>query len=123
MPNHDVTAVVADQFAAEGMPLESAEKYAYIAVEAVRQWCWTALPCTCDDAWSSRDLTDPSCSAHDLDIELGGDGDGNQMTPERLRERLAASAVRLREQYGEDLYQQLFAPWYAQQLEQINHRS
>lgn len=118
----DVLSVVADALREEGLPEESAVKFAHIAVEVVRGYLWRMMPCTCDEVWTSRGLRDPQCSVHDYDQELGGDGNGSLLTVEREREQLIATAVRLQQQYGEEVYQRVFAPAYAALLEQVNRR-
>lgn len=116
----DVTIAVTGALRSEGLPMEFAVRCAQVAVEAVRGYLWSHLPCSCEDAWTSRALRDPACPVHDYDLELGGDGDGALLTVEQQRERLAMTAVQLQQQYGDEVYQQVFAPAYAALLSRVN---
>lgn len=120
-PDSPIAAATA-AFIDMGFPFESASQFAHVAAEAIRTWLWRTMPCGCDPAYAERGLEDPHCSVHDLDRELGGDGEGRFFTPEMKRKRAAATAAQLKEEYGDDIYARVFAPLFVEQLELINRQ-
>ena len=118
--------LVAAALIGAGLPAESAAKFADVAVEAVRLWLWGPVgkneECVCDLSYAGRELEDPQCRAHEYDLMLGGDGNGLRSTAAMRREQVAAAAARIRDQLGEELYSESFAPIFAEQLEQINRQ-
>lgn len=114
--SNNVVAATANALVVAGLPLESAEKFADVAVDAVRQYLLSTFPCECGTSWTEHGLLDPQCGIHGRELQLGGDGHGGRLTPEDEREQLIANAVRLQHLYGEDTYRRFFAPLYAEIL-------
>ena len=91
-----------------GLPMESAERFAFVAVEAVRVWLWSHSP-----RRSNR--------AYEYDVLLGGDGDGTRnVFPIVESVDIAATAASLHEQYGDEMYREVFEPVFADLLEEID---
>lgn len=92
-----------------GLPFESAERFAVVAVEALRVWLWSHSPRRSD-------------RAYEYDLLLGGDGDGKvKGIPVAEPVDIAATAASLHEQYGDEMYREVFEPVFADLLEEIEN--
>jgi hypothetical protein len=81
-----------------GLPAESAARFGEVAVDAMRMWMWEV-------------------AAGDVNRLLGGDGG---RSPEEERAGLAHTAAGLLEQYGDEVYREVFAPLFVRLLQRVD---
>jgi hypothetical protein len=92
-----------------GLPMESAERFAVVAVDAVRVWLWYHSPKNSD-------------RAYEYDLLLGGDGDGTvHGIPAVEPVDIAATAASLHAQYGDEMYREVFEPVFGDLLDEVKN--